>query len=207
MKILITAGPTRESIDPVRFLSNGSTGKMGYALVYAALNAGHEVKLISGPVYLSAPVDVDIVDVVTADEMLRAVQDNLRWCDVLIMSAAVADWRPVAVSDVKLKKANMSGTLELERTEDILKSIMQYKGDRVFMGFAAETGDLVPEAKRKLVEKGLDVIVANDVSQHDAGFAVDTNRVTLLFADGHREDWSLMSKVDVAKKLIDLIQG
>ena len=202
MKILITAGPTRESIDPVRFLSNRSTGKMGYALVWAAVEARHEVRLISGPVSLSAPVGVDVIDVLSAEDMLRAVQDNLEWCDLLIMSAAVSDWRPSSVSAVKLKKANMSGTLELERTPDVLQSIMSDKGERVFVGFAAETGDPVQEAKRKLVEKGLDLIVANDVAADDAGFAVDTNRVTLLFADGRREDWPLMSKVEVAKKLM-----
>ena len=202
MKILVTAGPTRESIDPVRFLSNRSTGKMGYALVWAAADAGHEVRLISGPVSLTAPDGVIVVDVVSAEDMLKAVQDNLEWCDVLIMSAAVADWRPASVSDVKLKKANMKATIELEPTPDVLKTVMADKGDRIFVGFAAETGDPVPEALRKLKEKGLDIIVANDVAADDAGFEVDTNRVTVLFADGRREDWPLMSKVEVAKKLI-----
>lgn len=205
MKILITAGPTRESIDPVRFLSNRSTGKMGYALAEAAHDSGHEVRLISGPVSLSPPLDVGFVEVVSAEDMLRAVQENLAWCDVLIMSAAVADWRPVSVSAEKLKKADMSRTLELERTPDILQTIMPYKGNRIFVGFAAETGDPLPEASRKLKEKGLDLIVANDVSQSDAGFAVDTNRVTVLFADGRREDWPLMSKVAVAEKLIEIL--
>ncbi len=202
MKILITAGPTRENIDPVRFLSNRSTGKMGYAVVWAAVNAGHDVRLISGPVSLTAPDGVMVVDVISAEDMLQAVRDNLEWCDVLIMAAAVADWRPVAASDVKLKKSEMNGTLNLERTPDVLKTIMSYKGGRVFVGFAAETGDPVPEALRKMKEKGLDMIVANDVAADDAGFAVDTNRVTILFADGRREDWPLMSKVEVAKKLV-----
>lgn len=202
MKILITAGPTRESVDPVRFLSNRSTGKMGYALAEAAYNAGHDIKLISGPVSLDSSVDVEVIPIVSAEDMLEAVQNNLEWCDVLIMSAAVADWRPVSVSAVKLKKSDMSNTLELERTPDILQTIMANKGKRIFVGFAAETGDPLPEASRKLKKKGLDIIVGNDVSQPDAGFAVDTNRVTVLFADGRCKKWPLMSKVDVAKKLI-----
>jgi phosphopantothenoylcysteine decarboxylase/phosphopantothenate--cysteine ligase len=202
MKILVTAGPTRESLDPVRFLSNRSTGKMGYAVADAARDAGHETVLISGPVPLDAPSGVTVVSVVSADDMLMAVQDNLQWCDVLIMAAAVADWRPATVSAVKLKKSGMRSRLELERTPDILKTIMGDKGSRVFVGFAAETGNPVAEAGRKLVAKGLDIIVANDVAEADSGFAVDTNRVILLFSDGRREDWPLMSKAEVAKKLV-----
>ena len=205
MKIIITAGPTRESIDPVRFLSNRSTGKMGYAVAEAAHGVGHEVRLISGPVSLIAPDGVMVVDVVSAADMLKAVQDNLEWCDMLIMSAAVADWRPANVSAIKLKKDAMTGRLALERTADILKTIMAYKGDRIFVGFAAETGDPVPEASRKLKEKGLDIIVANDVLQLDSGFAVDTNQVTLLFANGSSEAWPLLSKHEVAKRLLNVI--
>lgn len=205
MKILVTAGPTRESIDPVRFLSNRSTGKMGYAVAGAACNAGHDVRLISGPVSLTAPDGVMMVDVVSADDMLKAVQDNLEWCDVLIMSAAVADWRPATVSAIKLKKATMTGTLALERTPDILKTIMADKDNRIFVGFAAETGDPVPEASRKLVDKELDIIVANDVLQPDSGFAVDTNQVTLLFANGSSEEWPLLSKHEVAERLLNVI--
>ncbi len=207
MRFLITAGPTREMLDPVRFLSNRSTGKMGYALAYAAVVAGHEVRLISGPVSLAAPAAVKVSDVVSAADVLNSVQDNLQWCDVLIMAAAVADWRPASVSAVKLKKSNMSGTLELERTPDILKSVAKYKGGRFFVGFAAETGDPLPEASRKLKEKGLDMIVANDVSQSDAGFAVDTNRVTVLFANGDYDNLPLMSKVEVAKMIVEKIEN
>lgn len=206
MKMLVTAGPTREALDPVRFISNRSTGRMGYAIARAALGRGHEVKLISGPVTLPIPAGADVVDVVSAADMLAAVTDCVPWCDVLVMSAAVADWRPSETSDRKLKKDRMTDVLELERTTDILRAIRALKGGRLFIGFAAETEDLLAQAHRKLKEKGLDAIVANDVSRSDSGFAVETNQVTLVMPNGQQEQWDLLSKDDVATRLVTWIE-
>ena len=180
MKILITAGPTREHIDPVRFISNRSTGKMGFAVAQAAAERGHSVTLIAGPVALETPKDVIRVDVVSALDMLAAVQRLLPYHEALVMSAAVADWRPAQASAVKLKKSDMRPVIELEPNPDILKTVRPLKDGRTFIGFAAETGDPLAEAQRKLEAKGLDLIVANDVTQPDAGFEVDTNRVTFI---------------------------
>ncbi|MBQ9693447.1 MAG: phosphopantothenoylcysteine decarboxylase, partial [Kiritimatiellae bacterium] len=159
MRFLITAGPTREPLDPVRFISNRSTGKMGFALAQAAAAKGHQVTLIAGPVALTTPEAVTRVDIETALEMLEAVQTNLSVADVYISCAAVADWRPEVCSPVKLKKAGMDGVLKLVRNPDILKTIRPLKGNRLFVGFAAETGAPEEEAARKLREKGLDLIV------------------------------------------------
>ncbi len=202
MKILITAGPTREALDPVRFLSNRSTGKMGFALARAAAERGHAVTLIAGPVALETPPSVHRIDVESARDMLAAVQRELPDCDALIASAAVADWRPEHCAPTKLKKAEMEGTLRLVRNPDILKTILPLKGARRFVGFAAETGEPTAEAHRKLREKGLDLIVANDVTAPGAGFATETNRVTLLFADGTREALPLLTKLEVAHRIL-----
>ena len=203
--ILITAGPTREPIDPVRFLSNRSTGRMGFAIAQTAAEAGHTVTLIAGPVELPTPLNVRRVDVVTARDMLAAVQRELVQADVLIASAAVADWRPETCSPTKLKKSGMNGVLRLVPNPDILKTIRPQKGNRRFIGFAAETGEPTAEAERKLREKGLDLIVANDVTAPGAGFAVETNRVTLLYPNGRREALPLLSKLDLARRLIALL--
>ena len=202
MHILITAGPTREAIDPVRFLSNRSTGKMGFALAQAAAEAGHEVVLIAGPVALATPGGVRRVDVESAREMLAAVERELPAAELFISCAAVADWRPEVCSPTKLKKHEMEGTLRLVRNPDILKTVRPLKGSRTFIGFAAETGEPDAEAARKLREKGLDMIVANDVTAPGAGFAHDTNRVTLLFPDGRREALPLLPKGEVARHVI-----
>ena len=207
MHILVTAGPTREPIDPVRFLSNRSSGKMGYAIARAAAEGGHTVQLISGPVTLAPPRGVKITRVETAEQMLGAVRAHLGRCDVLVMAAAVADWRPRTCSKKKLKKATTAPRLDLERTPDILAAIRPDKGNRILMGFAAETHAMLAEARRKLTTKGLDVIVANDVSQADAGFEVDTNRVTLLAAGRKPEPWPLMSKDKVAKRLVRWLEA
>ena len=207
MRILITAGPTREAIDPVRFLSNRSSGKMGYALARVAARRGHVVTLVSGPVALRPPPKVSFVPVMTADEMLAAVQRHLSRCDVLIMAAAVADWRPRWVSPQKIKKATGYRLLRLEATPDILKSLQSKKGRRVFIGFAAETERMLAGARRKLAEKGLDLIVANDVSRADAGFDVDTNRVTLIDASGGVQTLPLMTKMKVAARILDWLEG
>ena len=206
MRFLITAGPTREPLDPVRFISNRSTGKMGFALAQAAAEAGHEVVLVAGPVALETPPGVRRVDIETALEMLAAVERELPAAEVYISCAAVADWRPEVCSPTKLKKHEMAGTLRLVRNPDILKTIRPLKGKRTFIGFAAETGEPDAEAARKLREKGLDMIVANDVTAPGAGFAHDTNRVTLLFPDGHREALPLMAKHAVAQRVIACAQ-
>ncbi len=206
VRILVTAGPTREHIDPVRFISNRSTGKMGFAVAERAAARGHDVVLVAGPVALATPAGVTRVDVVSALDLLAAVQHHLPQTDVLVMAAAVADWRPRTVSAVKLKKRAMNPTLELEPNPDVLLTVQPSKGDRLFVGFAAETGDPLAEARRKLAAKGLDLMVANDVSQPDAGFAVDTNRVVLLPRDGAPEALPLLSKRDVAERIVDWIE-
>ncbi len=207
MRILITAGPTREAIDPVRFLSNRSSGKMGYALARVAARRGHRVTLISGPVALKSPPKVSLVAVITADEMLAAVRRCLSRCDALIMAAAVADWRPRRVRAQKIKKSTGCRLLRLEVTPDILKTVRPQKGRRVFIGFAAETEQMLAEARRKLAEKGLDLIVANDVSRSDAGFEVETNRVTLIEAAGQVRSLPLMTKMKVAARILDWLEA
>jgi putative hydrolase of HD superfamily len=206
MRFLITAGPTREFMDPVRFLSNRSSGKMGYAIALAARDRGHEVVLVSGPVSLPAPGGIRVVSVVSAAEMLEAASTHLESCDALVMAAAVADWRPVVVSDQKVKKNRAASSLELEPTPDILMTLKPRKGSRTFVGFAAETTDVEAEASRKLVAKGLDMIVANDVSQSDSGFDVDTNRVVFLTGDGSVVRLPLLSKRDVAERILDWVE-
>ncbi len=209
MKLLVTAGPTREPLDPVRFLSNRSSGKMGYAVARVARQRGHEVILISGPVSIEPP-DVQVIQIMTAEEMLDAVEKNIEWCDALVMAAAVADWRPALISKSKIKKRNNSDfapTVHLERTPDILKRVSARKGNRVFVGFAAETENLEEEAKRKRIEKGLDLIVANDVSATDAGFEVDDNRVILLPKEGAPESLPLMPKLEVAERIVKWLEA
>ena len=207
MKILITAGPTREYIDPVRFWSNRSSGKMGFAVAETAAVRGHEVTLISGPVMLGTPPDVTRIDIESADEMLEAVKRELPAHDALIMCAAVSDFRPKIRSFHKLKKSTMPPVIELERNPDILQQMLPYKGNRVFVGFAAETDNIHVEAERKLREKGLNLIVANDVTQSDAGFEVDTNRATLIYPDRDPEQLPLMTKVELGGVLIDFVEA
>ncbi len=202
MRFLVTAGPTREHLDPVRFLSNRSTGRMGFAVAAAAAEAGHAVTLVAGPVALATPPGAARVDVVSARDMLAAVQARLDDADVLVMTAAVADWRPRHTAAAKLKKTEMNPVIELEPNPDILKTLAPTKGGRLFVGFAAETGDPLPEARRKLAAKGLDLIVANDVSRVDSGFAVETNRVTLIGAEGTFAPLPLMAKLDVAREIV-----
>lgn len=206
MKILVTAGPTREPIDPVRFISNRSSGKMGYAVARAGARRGHQVVLVSGPVSLPVPKGVKGVRVNTAAEMLSAVKQRLQGCDALVMAAAVADWRPRCPARHKLKKRKAPPKIDLERTDDILVSVGSRKGQRLFIGFAAETDCVKAEALRKLVEKKLDLIVANDVTRPDAGFEVDTNRVTFLAKDGTIRDLPLMTKARVAGHIIRWIE-
>ena len=207
MRILITAGPTPEPLDPVRFLSNRSSGKMGYALARVAARRGHVVTLISGPVALRPPAKVSFVGVMTANEMLSAVKRHLSNSDALIMAAAVADWRPRRVSTQKIKKTKGPQVLHLEPTPDILKQLRSKKGRRVFIGFAAETERILSGARRKLAGKGLDLIVANDVSRPDAGFEVDTNQVTLMDSSGGVQTLPLMTKMRVAARIPDWLEA
>lgn len=206
MHILITAGPTREHLDPVRFISNRSTGKMGFAIAQAAAEAGHRVTLIAGPVSLATPEGAERIDVISACEMLAAAEKNLPAADAFISCAAVADWRPAEISTAKLKKRDMAATLHLVPNPDILATLHPHKGKRLFIGFAAETGDPIAEAARKCRDKGLDLIVANDVTQPDAGFAVETNRVTLLTPDAAPAPLPLMSKLEVGRAIIRWIE-
>lgn len=206
MKILVTAGPTREPIDPVRFISNRSSGKMGYAIARAAARRGHEVRLVSGPVSLDVPAGVRVFKVLTADEMLAAVKRNMKWCRVLVMAAAVCDWRPARVSRRKIKKTGKPPVLALEKTPDILSSVSADKGGRILVGFAAETGNPIAEARRKLSAKKLDMIVANDVSRPDSGFDVDTNKVSILDRTGATRHLPLMSKDAVAEEIVSWIE-
>ena len=207
LSFLVTAGPTREFLDPVRFLSNRSTGKMGFAVAEAAAARGHAVRLVAGPVSLPTPPGVERTDIVSAREMLAALEALLPGADVLVMTAAVADWRPRETSPAKLKKSTMAPVIELVPNPDILATLAPRKGGRVFVGFAAETGDPLPEAARKLAAKGLDLIVANDVSRPDAGFAADTNRVTLLAPGSVPDPWPLMGKREVADLLVSRIES
>ena len=199
MRVIVTAGPTREYLDPVRFLSNPSTGKMGFAIAAEAARRGHEVTLVAGPVALKTPNRVHRADVTSAREMLAAVKKAAQRADILIATAAVADWRPAKCAAQKLKKSQMSGTLKLVRNPDILKTV---KGVRK-IGFAAETNDVLAEAVRKCREKKLDFIVANDVTKKGSGFGTDTDKVTFVFADGTLKFFPLMTKARVAKRILD----
>ncbi len=204
--VLVTAGPTREEIDPVRFLSNYSSGKMGYAIARAASRRGAHVVLVSGPVNLEPPANVELIQVVSAAEMYAAVMAQADQANVIIKAAAVADYRPVERSACKTKKsACQKLTIELELNPDILAELGKQKGDRFLVGFAAETHDLNKYASQKLQQKNLDMIVANDVTQEGAGFNGDTNVVRLLFAEGSTEELPRMSKDAVAAVLLDRI--
>lgn len=203
MRIVVTAGPTIEDVDPVRMLTNRSSGKMGYALADAALRRGAHVTLVSGPTELRAPNEVDWVPVRSTEEMRRAVQERSSDAHVVIMAAAVADYRPASRAAQKIKRGEGKLMLELEPTADILAEIGREKGSRTLVGFAAETENVVENARRKLVAKGADMIVANDVTQQGAGFDADTNVVTLFLRDGRELALPKMSKFDVANRILD----
>lgn len=203
MRIVVTAGPTIEDVDPVRMLTNRSSGKMGYALADAALRRGAHVTLVSGPTELRAPNEVDWVPVRSTEEMRRAVHERSSDAHVLIMAAAVADYRPASRGAQKIKRGEGKLMLELEPTADILAEIGREKGSRTLVGFAAETENIVENARRKLVAKGADMIVANDVTQKGAGFDADTNVVTLFLRDGRELALPKMSKFDVANRILD----
>ncbi|MEH6940508.1 bifunctional phosphopantothenoylcysteine decarboxylase/phosphopantothenate--cysteine ligase CoaBC [Bacillus sp. JJ722] len=201
-KILITAGPTKEKIDPVRFLTNRSTGKMGYAIAEVAAQMGAEVTLVSGPVSLDAPNNVTIIRVESARDMYEAVMSQYDDQDVVIKTAAVADYRPKIVHESKMKKKFGDLSIELERTNDILMELGQTKKDQILVGFAAETDNVEHYAKAKLEKKRADMIVANNVAVEGAGFASETNQVSIYKKDGTVTDVPMMSKHDVAKKIL-----
>lgn len=198
LNFVITAGPTREFIDPVRFLSNPSTGKMGFSIARAAAKLGHKVTLIAGPVALKTPSGVERVDVVSAREMFEAAKEAVSTDCIFIATAAVADWRPKTCATKKLKKTEMSDVIKLVRNPDILKSI----SGCVKIGFAAETNNVLEEAKRKCREKNLAMIVANDVTEEGAGFGTDTNRVVFIYPDGRTMPLKKMSKLAVARRIV-----
>jgi phosphopantothenoylcysteine decarboxylase/phosphopantothenate--cysteine ligase len=206
VRFLITAGPTREPIDPVRYLSNRSSGRMGYAIAEAAIEAGHEVILISGPVDIDRPRGAAVIPISTSDEMFRAVHQQTRNCDVLVMSAAVADYKPAKVSKFKIKKRDADLSLELIPTRDILASLPVNRKYFV-VGFAAETENLEANAWKKLQEKNCDIVVANDVSHADFGMESDENEVAILFRDGEKKTISRAPKKTVARELIKIFEN
>ena len=198
--IVVTAGGTHEPIDPVRCIVNRSSGKMGYALAEAALDRGARVSLVTAPVSLRAPVGADVINIGSAQEMRHATESVASEADVLIMAAAVADFRPKSVARDKLKRSGSGLKLELESTPDIIATL---RGDFVKVGFAAETTNMVESAAEKLKQKGLDLIVANDVAASDSGFGADTNRVTIIDREGIVEALPLLSKREVADRILD----
>ena len=203
--VLVTAGPTREPIDPVRYISNPSSGKMGFAVARAARQRGARVILVSGPVGLADPADVETHRVATAREMHACVMAHLEQADIVIKTAAVSDYRPSSPAAHKIKKSTDRLTLELEKTPDILQEIGSRKGSRLLVGFAAETRDLKANALQKLEAKNLDLIVGNLIGAPDSGFAGDTNQVTFFGPDGTVEALAVMSKENAAHRLLDRI--
>jgi len=201
--VLVTAGPTVEDIDPVRFLSNRSSGKMGYAIAEAAARRGAKVVLVTGPTSLETPEGAERVNVRTAEEMLQAVKAHFTQCSVAIFAAAVADYRPAEVSAEKLKRGKEAITLRLEPNPDILATMAAEKGERLVVGFAAETERLAENARKKLSAKNADLIVANDVTAEGAGFDVETNVVTFFMRDGRELPLPRLSKSEVAHRLLD----
>jgi phosphopantothenoylcysteine decarboxylase/phosphopantothenate--cysteine ligase len=197
--VVITGGGTQEPIDPVRYISNRSSGKMGHALAEAARDRGADVTLITAPTSLPEPAGIRVTRVGTAEEMRRAVQNAVPRADVLIMSAAVADYRPIRAAKDKIKKGKAGLTVELERTPDILGSV---KGNLIKVGFAAESSDLVENAKKKVKQKRLDFIVANDITARDSGFGTDTNRVTIIDCKGKVDRLPLLTKREVAERIL-----
>lgn len=207
MKILVTAGPTREYLDPVRFISNPSTGKMGYAVARAARAKGHQVVLVSGPTFLTPPTKVEFVSVTTAQQMFSAVRRWFPWCDGVVMAAAVGDFQAARPSRRKIKKAGRRRLqLTLSPTPDILAYLGKHKGKKWLIGFAAETDSVEKNARQKLKAKNLDWVVANNVRQRGAGFAADTNIVQVLFPDGKTVRLPKMTKLKCARWLVGKIE-
>lgn len=204
--VMVTAGPTVEPIDPVRYISNHSSGKMGYAIAGELQSRGARVLLVSGPVSLTPPYGVETVDVRTAQEMYNASLQLFKECDAAVMCAAVADYSPSTVSDTKIKKEGSELSLSLKPTHDIAAELGRIKEDRVLVGFALETDDAVANAKSKLERKNLDLIVLNSLGDEGAGFGVDTNRVTIISRDGQAKEFGVKSKRDVAGDIVDRME-
>jgi phosphopantothenoylcysteine decarboxylase/phosphopantothenate--cysteine ligase len=205
-RIIVSAGPTREQIDPVRFISNRSTGKMGFAIAEAAGERGAEVTLVAGKTDIQAPSCRERVDVISTEDMFRAIDERFTNCDALIMAAAPADFTPANVSDHKIKKKeNLSLTLELKPTPDILSGMGGKKENRLLVGFAAETNNIEAYAREKLTAKNLDMIAANNVSEKGSGFETDTNSVTMYFKDGSVKSSGMKSKREVADFILDCL--
>lgn len=207
--IVITAGPTKEAIDPVRYMSNNSSGKMGYALAQNAINRGANVTLISGPTSLNPPNGVNFISIETTEDMLKAVSKSFDKCDVLIKAAAPADYRPEKFSPIKIKKSgeNKDGlTIKYIKNPDIAAYFGEKKKHQVMVGFAAETNNLYEYSMGKIVKKNLDFIVANDVSKEGAGFSVDTNIVSIIDKNGDKKDYPMMNKKEVAKIILDKVK-
>jgi len=205
IKALVSAGPTREHLDPVRFISNPATGLMGYALARALKERGAEVTLISGPTHLEAPAGVKKIAVTTGEEMYEAVFEHYKDCRLVIKAAAVSDFRPLKVEERKVKKDKAFSDLELTKNRDILLELGGDKGSRIFVGFAAETNDTLENARDKLFKKNLDLIVVNDLKEPGAGFAVATNRVAIIDRSGEVEELSLMGKDELAHHILDRV--
>jgi len=206
LKALITAGPTIEWIDPVRIVTNRSTGKMGYALARAAWRRGAEVTLVTGPTHLDPPKGIEVITVNTAEEMREAVLNNYREKDMVIKAAAVSDYKPLRKTQEKEKKKGIPITVEMIPTPDILAELGKDKGDITLVGFAAETTDHIANAMDKIKKKNLDLIVVNDVSREDRGFAADSNEVRMIDREGNEEAVPLMSKEDVADRILDRVK-
>jgi phosphopantothenoylcysteine decarboxylase/phosphopantothenate--cysteine ligase len=206
IKMLVTAGPTQEPIDPVRYITNPSTGKMGYAVARAASERGASVVLVSGPTSLSPPEDVETIRVRTAAEMAKEALRKARGCKVIVGAAAVADFSPAESVDQKIKKNKTSFSMKLEPTVDIIAELGRRKGRKVLVGFSVETCDLVENSMKKLKKKNLDMIVCNDVTQAGAGFAVDTNIVAILDKAGGCEELPRLTKLEIANRILDRIR-
>lgn len=202
-RVLVTAGPTRERIDPVRFITNHSTGKMGYAIAEVAVEQGAEVILVSGPVSIDPPKGVKLIEIESAEEMYKAVMEYYSETDIVIKTAAVADYRPINAHEHKVKKSPGKQVLELERTKDILYELGQKKTKQVLVGFAAETRNVEEYARKKLVQKNTDMIVANNVKEIGAGFGTDTNIVTIIKNHGATIELPLMTKKEVGEKILE----
>ncbi len=204
-RFLISAGPTRENIDPVRYISNRSSGKMGYALASQAFLRGGKVTVVTGPTALELPSGIQRINIESAQQMAVAIESNYQECDVLLMVAAVADFRPNQVAEEKFKKNNLPHILHLTENPDILTQLAPHKGERLHVGFSIETNTVVENSLEKLKQKKLDLIVANNPKEQGAGFDHDTNRVTLIYADGQVRELPLMNKTEVADQILDEI--
>jgi phosphopantothenoylcysteine decarboxylase/phosphopantothenate--cysteine ligase len=205
VRFVVTAGPTREALDPVRFISNRSSGKMGYAIAEAALERGHEVTLISGPASIPPPLGTQLISITASDELYAAVHRAVRACHVLVMCAAVSDYKPAAPAKRKMKKRKAPFALKLIPTRDILASLPRENRRYLVVGFAAETHDLKTNAQKKLRTKNCDVVVANDVSRDDAGMESDENEVVIFFRNGESKKISRTSKKKIARELVKII--